>query len=69
MTTIHEETKRLIEKGFKSQEKAFDDEHVYSSKNRKKLEDDIKDVYALIKEGKRKSDEMDADAEVEHAEE
>eukprot|EP00972_Heterocapsa_arctica_P107003 15762841-Heterocapsa_arctica.AAC.1 len=43
MTTIHEETKMLINKRFKEQEKAFDEEHAYNSKNHTKLEDDIKD--------------------------
>eukprot|EP00972_Heterocapsa_arctica_P005681 838309-Heterocapsa_arctica.AAC.1 len=41
MTTIHEETKMLINQGFKEQERAFDEEHQYNSKNHKKLEDGI----------------------------
>eukprot|EP00972_Heterocapsa_arctica_P104917 15461838-Heterocapsa_arctica.AAC.1 len=68
MTAIHEETKMLITQGFKEQERAFDEEHSYNSKNHKKLEDDIERMYSLAKEGKRKSDKMEEDAEEEEEE-
>eukprot|EP00972_Heterocapsa_arctica_P099147 14631328-Heterocapsa_arctica.AAC.1 len=66
MPGIQEETKMLMKAGFVEQERAFDQEHKYNSKNHKKLEDDI---YMLSKDGKRKSDEMEQGEEEEPEEE
>ena len=63
ITAIQEETKKTMEAGFQAQEKAFDEAHETNSRNRKKLEDEIRSVYAELKKEKRKSNEMDADAE------
>eukprot|EP00972_Heterocapsa_arctica_P084735 12480128-Heterocapsa_arctica.AAC.1 len=62
MIGIHDETRMLMKEGFKEQERSFDQEHIYNSKNHKKLEDDIE---MLAKDGKRKSEEMEQGEEEE----
>eukprot|EP00972_Heterocapsa_arctica_P014664 2159199-Heterocapsa_arctica.AAC.1 len=64
ITRIQEETRNAMEKGFKEQAESFDHSYEANSKNRKILEDDIMRLHTELKK-KRKSDDMEEDAEEE----
>eukprot|EP00972_Heterocapsa_arctica_P054259 7996681-Heterocapsa_arctica.AAC.1 len=70
LVATHDSTKQTMIIGFRDIEKSFDQEHTYNSKNHEELEDDIKDVKLLIKDGttKRKSIQIEQDAAAEEEE-
>eukprot|EP00972_Heterocapsa_arctica_P099170 14634876-Heterocapsa_arctica.AAC.1 len=54
-----EDMRKMIKAGIEEQHDAFDEEHQYNSKNFKHIEDDMREIMGM----KRKSDQMDQEAE------